>query len=96
MKNQISLAQKNRIDHPNEFEKLRSKMIEDRIRLHADKSGVREYPSENAELAILRKQILKIVEALKENGITAETEEFSKLNQTIFEIKTYVDQILEY
>lgn len=67
------LADKLKETNPNAFDKIRCGMIENEIRA----SG---YPSENAELAILRKQIKHILDVLSQNGINASLPEFLALN----------------
>lgn len=68
------LADKLKEANPAAFDKMRCGFIENEIRA----SG---YPSENSELAILRKQLAMILSVLKERGINAEHPEFAELNQ---------------
>ena len=81
------LADKLKETNPNAFDKMRCGFIENEIRA----SG---YPSENAELAILRKQIAMILSVLKEKGINAEHPEFVALNQAAEAAKETIKKLV--
>ena len=81
------LADKLKETNPAAFDKIRCSFIENEIRA----SG---YPSENAELAILRKQIAMILSVLKEKGINAEHPEFAALNQAAEAAKETIKKLV--
>jgi hypothetical protein len=82
------LADKLKEANPAAFDKIRCGFIENEIR----ESG---YPSENAELAILRKQIAQILSVLKEKGINAEHPEFVALNQAAEAAKSKIKEMVD-
>jgi hypothetical protein len=82
------LADKLKEIDPDAFDKMRCGFIENEIRA----SG---YPSENAELAILRKQLAKILETLKYNGIDATLPEFAALHETAEKAKETVKELIQ-
>lgn len=81
------LANKLKEVNPDAFDKMRCGLIENEIR----ESG---YASENAELAILRKQIDMILSVLKEKGINAEHPEFVALNQAAEAAKETIKKLV--
>ena len=82
------LVKKNRECDEYAFQRARRKLIEDSVN---NPSG---YPTTGSETAIIRKQIKDILQALKENGIEAETEEFRAYNQFVEENKTQIDKAI--
>lgn len=88
------LAEKNREANPVAFDRMRCGFIENELRSTQDENGSPLYPTENTEIAILRKQISAILEALKANGINAEITEFALWNQTAEEVKESIKQML--
>lgn len=82
------LADKLRESNPDAFDKMRCGFIENEIRANG-------YPSENAELAILRKQLAHILETLKSNGINATLPEFAALNETAERAKASIKELIQ-
>jgi len=82
------LADKLKEANPNAFDRMRCHFIENEIRA----SG---YPSENAELAILRKQIAQILDVLKAHGMDAPHPEFAALNAAAESAKAKIKNLVE-
>lgn len=82
------LADKLKEANPNAFDRMRCCFIENEIRA----SG---YKDENAELAILRKQIAQILDVLKTNGIDATHPEFADLNDVAESAKVKIKNLVD-
>lgn len=82
------LADKLKETNPNAFDRMRCHFIENEIRA----SG---YPSENAELAILRKQIEQILDILKDHGMDATLPEFAALNNVAESAKAKIKNLVD-
>lgn len=66
------LAAKNGALYPESLERLYGNTVSNELRRNG-------YPTESAELAILRKQIASLLEALSSEGIDASLPEFERL-----------------
>ena len=89
------LAEKVRESHPEEYDRMRCGLIENELRSKMDQNGFRAYPSENSEIAILRKQVALLLDVLKENGITADLPEFAAWNSAAEEAKNKIKEMLD-
>lgn len=81
------LIRKNRQFDEKSFRSARRRLIEETVR----KNG---YPTSGAEIAILRKQIRAILDALKSAGVDAELPEFAEYNRSIEANKSDIDSEL--
>lgn len=88
------LAEKNRQERPEAFEHMRSGYIENELRSQRDPNGVPLYPTENTEIAILRKQVAILLDVLRANGITADHQEFTDWNRAAEEAKKQVKEMM--
>ena len=95
MKLNLKLARKNRELDPQSWERLKGTLIKQSIREKEDDTGVKLYASEDAELAINRKQIMRILEVLKEHGIDATLTEFLSYNDDAEDSKKKIKSFLE-
>lgn len=82
------LAEKLKEEKPKAFDRMRCRFIENEIRAGG-------YPSENAELAILRKQIAQILDVLKANGMDATHPEFAALNAAAESAKAKIKNLVD-
>ncbi len=84
----IRLARKNAPLAPDALERIYGAEVEKKLR----KNG---YPTEAYELAILRKQISVILDALKESGIDVRTDEFRMLDSDAESAKREIRQVID-
>lgn len=89
------LADKLKEANPNAFDRMRCHFIENELRSKTNDMGAKIYPSENAELAILRKQIAQILDVLKANGTDATHPEFAALNAAAESAKAKIQNLVD-
>lgn len=81
------LIKKNRPFDEKSFQSARRRLIEDTVKQNG-------YPTNGSEIAILRKQMRAILDALKSSGIDAELPEFAEYNRSIETNKSAIDSEL--
>lgn len=82
----LRLAKKNRSADPESFERARRELIESAIKTDG------KCPTSGAELAIIRKQIKRILSDLEQLGIHSELPEFKKHDQFVTTTKDSIDE----
>jgi hypothetical protein len=88
--NFFRLIKKNRNHDEKSFQFARISLIEASIR-----KGDKSYPTNGSEIAVLRKQIYKILQVLKENGLDAEISDFIEHYKFVENKKNEIDKMLE-
>ena len=81
------LIKKNRQFDEKSFQSARRRLIEDKVKGNG-------YPTSGSEIAILRKQMRSILDALRSAGINAELPEFAEYNRSVETNKSDIDSEL--